>query len=33
MKDTNLYSRILGLTVPWFVESVELTTFSLCCDK
>ena len=26
MKDTDLYSRILGLTEPWFVEAVELTT-------
>ena len=26
MKDTELYSRILGLTEPWFVEAVELTT-------
>jgi len=26
MKDTELYSRILGLTEPWFVEGVELAT-------
>jgi predicted RNA-binding Zn-ribbon protein involved in translation (DUF1610 family) len=26
MKDTDLYSRILGLTEPWFVEAVELDT-------
>ena len=26
MKDTELYSRILGLTESWFVETVELTT-------
>jgi hypothetical protein len=26
MKDTDLYSRILGLTEPWFVEANELTT-------
>ena len=26
MKDTDLYSRILGLTEPWFVEAVELST-------
>ncbi len=26
MKDTDLYSRILGLAEPWFVEAVELNT-------
>jgi len=26
MKDTELYSQILGQTEPWFVETVELTT-------
>ncbi len=26
MKDTDLYSRILGLTEPWFVADVELDT-------
>lgn len=27
MKDTVLYSRILGLAEPWFVEAVKLDTF------
>ena len=26
MKDTDLYSRILGLSAPWFVADVELDT-------
>lgn len=26
MKDTDLYSRILGLSDPWFVADVELDT-------
>lgn len=26
MKNTDLYSRILGLTKPWFVEAAELDT-------
>ena len=26
MKDTDLYSRILGLIDPWFVADVELDT-------
>ncbi len=26
MKDMDLYSRILGLAEPWFVEAVELDT-------
>lgn len=26
MKDTDPYSRILGLAEPWFVEAVELNT-------
>ena len=24
MKDTDLYSRILGLAAPWFVDAVKL---------
>ena len=26
MKDTDLYSRILGLAAPWFVDAVKLNT-------
>lgn len=26
MKDTDLYSQILGLTKPWFVDAAELNT-------
>ncbi len=26
MKDTDLYSRILGLSSPWFVADVKLDT-------
>ena len=29
MKDTDLYSRILGLSDPWFVADVELDVTSV----
>ena len=29
MKDTDLYSRILGLSAPWFVADVKLDTTAL----
>jgi hypothetical protein len=32
MKNTDLYSRILNLAEPWFVEAVELNTVEARVD-